>query len=256
VNFTHVRHATSVIDYAGHRFLTDPVLAPPQPDAEPHHRLPLVPVPESTLPLIASVDAMLVSHIHPDSFDQAAAEALDKSLPVFAQPNDLPQLTAWGFSQVRIVVTSTQFDGITITRTIAEHGHGEAKGVFGPASGWILQAESEPTLYIAGDTVWAEPVRQTIATYVPEVIVIDGGAAHARGMGPITMTAIDIGTVRQHAPDAEIIVVHVDAFPHTTESRADIDNWLGAHGLREGVIVPNDGESIVIPVRGQAISRR
>jgi L-ascorbate metabolism protein UlaG (beta-lactamase superfamily) len=256
MHITHVRYATSVNDYAGYRFLTDPVLAPAEPDADPLQRKPLVPVPVSTLPLIASIDAVLVSHIHPDSFDQAAAEVLDKSLPVFAQPQDLPQPTAWGFAQVPIVEESTRFGDITITRTIAEHGHGEARTTFGPASGWVLQAEGEPTLYIAGDTVWAEPVRETIDTFAPDVIVLYGGAAHAKGMGPITMTAVDIGIVRQHAPDAEVIVVHVDAFPHTTESRAEIDNWLGAHGLRERVILPRDGESVAIPARDHAISRR
>jgi L-ascorbate metabolism protein UlaG (beta-lactamase superfamily) len=256
MKLTLVRHATTILEYANHQFLIDPALSPTQPGSEPHHRMPLVPIPESTHPLIDSADALLVSHIHPDSFDQAAAESLPKTLPVFAQPEDLPQLTAWGFANVRIVETSTSFDGITITRAIAEHGHGQARSTFGPASGWVLQAETEPTVYFTGDSVWAEPVRNAISNYAPDVIVVNGGAAHARGMGPITMTAIDVGTLRQHAPDAEIVVVHVDAYPHTTESRADIDNWLGTHGLREGVILPRDGESISINTRAQITSRR
>src|SRR6478752_2620945 len=89
-SLTQVRNATLRIDYGGVRFLVDPVLA--DKDAYPgfegtansQRRNPLVPLP-MPLASIVDVDAVIVTHLHPDHWDEAAKAKLDKSLPIFAQ---------------------------------------------------------------------------------------------------------------------------------------------------------------------------
>jgi hypothetical protein len=41
----------------------------------------------------------------------------------------------------------------------------------GEVSGFVLQAENEPTLYIVGDSIWVEEVENAITTFKPEIIV-------------------------------------------------------------------------------------
>jgi L-ascorbate metabolism protein UlaG (beta-lactamase superfamily) len=251
MQFTLIRHATSVLEYAGRVFLIDPVLGGIEPDPDdPDRRLPLTPIPATGWDQVTRAEVLLQTHLHYDHFDAAAVRALPKSLPVLAQPEDVDQLRGHGFTYVTAVKPSTTIGEIAVIRTMARHGHGEAGDVFAPASGYILQAAGEPTLYLVGDSVWCEEVDEAIRQYSPDVIVVNGGAAHARGMGPITMTGADIVTVRE-ASDGELIVVHTDAFPHLTESRADLDAYFRERGVRERIHLPADGETIVLTAAGK-----
>jgi L-ascorbate metabolism protein UlaG (beta-lactamase superfamily) len=248
MNYTLLRHATAVLDYHDRTFLIDPVLGGITPHGdEPAARLPLTALPEIAWDEINRVGALLVTHLHFDHFDATASKILPKSLPVLAQPEDVPSLRDQGFEYVTGVGTSTTVGGITVMRTFARHGHGEAAEVFAPASGYVLRAPGEPTLYIVGDSVWCDEVAEAIRLHQPEVIVLNGGAAHARGMGPITMDADDVIRVR-HASPAEIIVVHLDAFAHMTQSRAFLDRALQDAGIRDAIRMPADGERTSLTV--------
>lgn len=90
MNITHIRNATQIIDYAGKRFLIDPMLAdkgawPGFPGtARSELRNPLVELPFSRDKII-DVDAVIVTHTHDDHWDAAAIAAIPKTLPVFVQ---------------------------------------------------------------------------------------------------------------------------------------------------------------------------
>ena len=85
MNIMQIRNATQVIAYAGKRFLIDPMLA--EKDAYPgfagtaraHLRNPLVELPVPIERLL-DVDAIIVTHTHPDHWDDAAAAAIPKSM--------------------------------------------------------------------------------------------------------------------------------------------------------------------------------
>lgn len=47
----------------------------------------------------------------------------------------------------------------------------------GPVSGFVLEAKTEPTLYISGDTVWCPEVKQALHTHNPDVVVCFAGGA-------------------------------------------------------------------------------
>ena len=84
---TQVRNATLKLEYAGKRILVDPMLA--DKDAYPgfegtvnsHLRNPLVPLPMPVAELL-DVDAILVTHLHSDHWDEAArAPGVPQPLP-------------------------------------------------------------------------------------------------------------------------------------------------------------------------------
>jgi L-ascorbate metabolism protein UlaG (beta-lactamase superfamily) len=247
-----LRHATIVISTDEARLLLDPMLGPAGempaiPDTPNPHRNPLVPLPVALDQLVSSVDAAIVTHIHRDHFDPVAGEALPKQLPLLVQPDDEAPIRAMGFTEVLPVETSRAWRGIEIVRTAGQHGHGEMAERMAPVSGYVLRAPGEPSLYVAGDTVWCDEVWQALDSFEPEVIVLNAGAAQFLTGGPITMTAEDVAQVCNSAPQATVIAVHMEAINHCLLTRTGLRNSLAEQGLAERVLIPADGAVLRFP---------
>ncbi|HEU0163942.1 MAG TPA: MBL fold metallo-hydrolase [Thermomicrobiales bacterium] len=242
-----LRNATLVLDYGERTILVDPMLDPagarPAVANTPNDlRNPLVELPLPIDEILSGIDALLVTHLHQDHFDSTAKERLAKTLPLIGQPEDVERLTVDGFTNLLPVDDERLWEGIAIRRTRAQHGTGEIAKLMAPVSGFVLEAEGEPTLYLAGDTIWYEPVAAVLATHRPDVIVLNGSGARFNVGDPILMTAEEIAAVQQAAPWATVIVDHLEAINHCLETRAYIDRRLGELGARDRVIIPADGE--------------
>ena len=239
-----LRHATLTLEYAGTTLLVDPMLGergsmPPIPDTPNDRRNPLVELPETDL----SHDALLVTHRHRDHLDDAATERLAGDVPVLCQPEDAEGLADAGFTDPQPVGESVEFAGVRVTRTPARHGHGDLAERMAPVSGFVLEAEGEPTLYHAGDTVWYDGVAETLASYEPDVVVVNAGAAQFTEGRPITMTAEDVLEVCGHT-DATVVADHMDAINHCLLTREDLRAALAGTGFEERVAIPADGERV------------
>ena len=90
MKITQIRNATQVIEYGGVRFLIDPMLSergsfPGFPGtinddlANPVIGMPL------PLDQIIDVDTVVLTHLHEDHWDAAAAAALPKTMPILVQ---------------------------------------------------------------------------------------------------------------------------------------------------------------------------
>jgi L-ascorbate metabolism protein UlaG (beta-lactamase superfamily) len=250
VNYTLLRNAAAVLSYGGKRFLVDPCLDPagarPPVSRTPNQRPnPLVDLPVGWEDVIRGLDALIVTHLHLDHFDDTAAAVLDHHLPIVGQPEDVERLTERGFTNLRPVDGSIDFGPIHIVRTPAEHGTGEIARLMAPVSGFMLTAPDEPTLYIAGDTVWCDAVAGVIAEHQPDVIVLNASGARFLEGDPIVMTAGDIARVRAAAPNARLVVVHLEAINHCLETREYYRTTLPAMGVSLDTIrIPDDGETV------------
>ncbi|OAN63919.1 MBL fold metallo-hydrolase [Sphingomonas sp. TDK1] len=255
-SLTQVRNATLRIDYGGIRFLVDPVLA--DKDAYPgfegtansQRRNPLVPLP---IPLasILDVDAVIVTHLHPDHWDEAAKAKLNKALPIFAQnASDAAQLHASGFADVRILTENTEFRGVRLSRTGGQHGtDADLKAlpqILGPVSGFVMRHPAHKTLYVAGDTIWNREVERAIATYAPDVIILNAGMATVIGLDPIIMGPTDVLAVHRAAPNAMLIASHMEGVNHCILSRADLRAFSKRDGYAQRLLIPADGETLPI----------
>jgi L-ascorbate metabolism protein UlaG (beta-lactamase superfamily) len=246
-----IRHATLRVELAGLQFLVDPMLD--EPGARPavantanDRRNPLVPLPLPVGEVVAGIDAVIVTHLHADHLDAAAVEALDPGVPLFCQPEDEHALRALGFTDVRPVDESAEFgDGLVISRTAARHGSGEVGERMAPASGFVLAADAEPTLYVAGDTIWCDEVVAALAAHQPDVTVVNAGAAQFVEGGPITMNAADVIDLAQGVPSTQVVAVHMEAINHCLLTREELRRHLRRMGLAAWVLVPEDGEEIV-----------
>ena len=114
----------------------------------------------------------------------------------------------------------------------------------GPVSGFVVRAAGEPTLYLAGDTVWCPEVADALAAYQPDVMVVNAGAAQFLVGDPITMSDIDIAQICEARPDMPVVAVHLDTVNHCLQTRDKLDAALRERGLRDRVRIPHDGEGL------------
>ncbi len=244
-----IRHATLTVDVAGRRLLVDPQLDPAGardavPDTAHPRRNPLVELPEPAEVVVTDVDAVLVTHLHSDHFDATARRLLPRDVPLLCQPPDAERLRADGFTDVRAVDAEAELGDLRLTRTRGRHGTGEVGERMAPVSGFVLTAPGQPSLYVAGDTILCDEVRDALDRHRPDAVVVNAGAAQFLAGGPITMDADDVVAVARHAPQARVIAVHLEAVNHCAETRADLHQRLREEGLTDRVTVPEDGSEV------------
>lgn len=153
-----------LLDYAGTRFLIDPMLSAKgafpgfEGTANSQLRNPLVELP---LPIdeLVDVDAVIVTHDHPDHWDDAARALIPKHLPLLVQhQKDADAIRASGFEDVRLLSDQPEFAGIRLQQTGGQHGSDPLMAVLGErmgeVCGVVFSHPDEQSLYLAGDTIW------------------------------------------------------------------------------------------------------
>ncbi|MBZ5751138.1 MULTISPECIES: MBL fold metallo-hydrolase [Metabacillus] len=250
MNIQQIRNATLVVQYAGKKFLIDPMLAekgtyPPFPNSLRQDQFnPLASLPTSIANIIHDIDAVIVTHLHLDHFDDAAKEVLPKDIKMFVQnEEDAKEVKNAGFQNIEVLQEDTVFEGIQLIKTKGEHGSGEILKIAGLVCGVVFKHPNEKTLYIAGDTVWYEAVQEVIETHKPEIIVVNGGDNQFLEGGSLVMGKDDIYQVYKAAPNAKIISVHMEAVNHWTLSREELKSFSNEKGISSNILVPDDGES-------------
>ena len=233
---TLVRHATLLVELKDRRILVEPMLdpvgaRPPVEDSPSPRPNPLVPLPMPPEEVVEGLDAVVVTHLHQDHFDETGARLLPRDVPVFCQPEDAESLRARGLD-ARPVDRELVWEGLRIARTGGRHGSDEATvRDLAPVSGFVLDG-----LYIAGDTVWCAEVEEALERHRPRVAVVNGsGARFVRG-GPLVMTAAQVREVVERVPT--VVVVHLEAIDHCLEARAEIRADVPE------ALVPEDGETL------------
>ncbi len=254
MKLTQIRNATLQVEYAGKKFLIDPMLSekgsfPGFPGTPNSH----VPNPTVDLPLpmreILAVDAVIVTHTHQDHWDDTAKSVIPKDMLIFAQNSrDQWDIQMSWFHNTRALEERNEFHGITLIKTHGQHGRGDILeglmgDILGNVCGIVFKHPREKTLYIAGDTVWYDGVQQNLKQYDPDVIVLNSGDARVLPNESIIMGKQDLYEVCKAAPSATIIASHMEAVNHATLSRKDLRTFILEQGMSSRVLVPEDGES-------------
>ncbi|MDW6001379.1 MBL fold metallo-hydrolase [Vibrio mangrovi] len=255
MQLTQIRNATVRITYAGTRFLVDPMLAPKGSypgfpgTLNDHLSNPLVELPMS-LDEITDVDAVIVTHTHLDHWDPVAAQVIPKEKTMFVQhQQDAELLEQAGFRDIRVLDEHTEFNGITLVKTPGQHGSDTTIAALrerlGEVCGIIFQHPAEKNVYLAGDTVWNDMVRQTLSRFCPETVILNAGDAQIPALGSIIMGKDDLWQVHQAAPDATLIAVHLEAVNHAALSRRELAAFVAEKSISGQVLIPQDGETLM-----------
>ena len=237
MRITLIRNATVLLELRGRRLLVDPMLdpagaRPPIEDTANPVRNPTVELPFPAEQVVDGLDAVLVTHCHKDHLDDTAERLLPRDVPVFCQPEDEERLRDVGLD-ARPIDASLDWNGLTLHRVPAQHGFGAVAEALAPVSGFVLDE-----LYIAGDTVWYDGVRETIERFEPRVAVVNAGGAEFLEGGLIVMGADDVREVVSRVPT--VVCVHLEALNHCFLTRAELAAAV------PGAVIPRDGETVVV----------
>jgi L-ascorbate metabolism protein UlaG (beta-lactamase superfamily) len=249
-----IRNATLRLRYGGVDFLIDPMLGVRhsiRPMGDSPGRNPTVEMPCSVDEVIGGADVVIVSHLHPDHFDEAAFGLVPRRLPIICQVADGDKLTAVGF-EVTELTTTIHYRGVETKPVSATHGSGPILDRMGSVTGLVFRADTEPTLYWSGDTIMTDAVRDTIVDTRPDVVVTHSGGATAGG----TTIIMDIGDtleVASLAASAIIIAVHLEAVAHAPITRAALRMAADQAGIGpDRLRIPADGDTLKISPRSSA----
>lgn len=246
MKFQLIRHATMLLEINDRKILIDPIFSekgamPAIENVPNQNKNPLVDLPLPIESLI-DCDAVLITHLHHDHFDEKAAKLLPKEIQIFCQNEDEIRISNFGFKNVFPIDKSVQWENIKITRTKGEHGHGIIKKRIAPVSGYVLQTQNEPTVYITGDTVWCTPVEKILDEYKPDIIIsFCGGARFSKGKA-ITMDTNDILMLSKKLPTAKVIAVHMEAWNHCRLQIDELLEFATQNNILDQLYIPKDAE--------------
>jgi len=247
MKLTLIRNATMILEYGGKTFVVDPYLA----DKHSHPPFggisdnPTVDLPMTKSEVLSGIEGVLVTHLHPDHFDEDAKHMLPKTMDVFCTVDDAEKLTEMGFRMLHLVADSRNWDEIEITRVEAQHGRGKWAERLAPVSGYVLKADGEPSIYITSDTIMYEGVREAILKHQPDVVVTCSGGAHFGDEDIIIMDDIETIELAQLASEAQIVAVHLESLDHCPVTRTGLRQAADEAGIStERFHIPADGETL------------
>lgn len=205
--------------YAGLSVLTDPTFDEPGEYAGgvTLYKLSGPAVPASAL---GPIDVVLLSHEqHADNLDESG-RALLSEVPLTLTTVESAQhidgatgLEPWERHEV---------GAVTVTAVPALHGPEGAEALSGAVTGFILQADGNPTVYVSGDNASVELVR-AIAERFPRIDVafLFAGAANVGRFGDsdLTLNARTALEAAEVLADAVIVPVHAEGWFHFSETR-------------------------------------
>jgi L-ascorbate metabolism protein UlaG (beta-lactamase superfamily) len=146
-NLTYVGHATVLVETAGRRVLTDPVLGRMLERKLWRH----APMPARAM--WTDIDLVVLSHLHHDHCDLPSLRRIGVDVPVIIPDGGREWLQREGFSAVHEVgYGDTYVDGeLTVRAVPASHSGHRRGGPTTPALGYVLSGAGTST-YFAGDT--------------------------------------------------------------------------------------------------------
>ncbi len=258
MKITQVRNATIIVEYNETKFLIDPWLGPKnymsgfESALNSQIRQPRVELPFE-IEQIVDVDAVIITHIHPDHWDEFAQNALNKNLKVFVQSEiDRDYILSKGFKNAEILSQEgNEYRNIMLYKTKTQHGKREilkplceAIGMPYDAMGIVFKSVNEKTLYIAGDTIWCDEVNEVIKKFTPEIIVVNACAATVLNGERLIMNIDDIKHVIKNTPKSTIIASHMDTVSHLTVTRKDLKEFREKESGKN-LLIPDDGEVLI-----------
>lgn len=242
-----IRNATLRIKYGNNVIITDPYLADKHtlPSVTGGALNPIVALPFPQQNVIRGIDMAIISHLHNDHIDTAAERLLPSDLTILCQPGDNHVLESKGFSKVLPVDDVLFLKGMKITRTKGQHGTGKVLDLMGNTSGFVFEAENEPTVYWAGDTIWCQPVAEVINDVEPDIIITHSCGAIWGDQVLIVMDAAQTVAVCRAAPNSIVIATHMESIDHATISRMALRKHADENGIQdEKLLIPEDGEKL------------
>lgn len=197
----HVGHSTHLLSVGGGRFLTDPWFFDPAFGALSHERGPAAP-PE----VVGRLDAILVSHDHPDHLDLQAVDRLDKGALFFAPTTDVAaRVRARGFGKVVVLAPweHAEVAGARVTAVPAQHDVYEI--------GYVVEGGGR-VVYFAGDTRLFDGVNAIAERFRPSLAILPVDGTRIAGSALAVMTPSDAALAARILRSRMVMPSHAEAY--------------------------------------------
>ncbi|NMH65505.1 MBL fold metallo-hydrolase [Shewanella salipaludis] len=255
MRLTQIRNATMAIDTHRQTLLLDPMLAP-QGAIVPlkyftraRRRNPLVALPDNTGQLLQNVQHCLITHCrkgHFDHLDRAGVKWLRQhQVTVHCSTADAGYLKGKGLKVHSYEPgRSAPFLGGQIELVECLHGTGAVGKLMAHGYGFYIQLPDEPSLYICGDTVLTDTIRDFIRRKQPDVIVAPAGGAQFDFGGEIIMGVDEVMALADLAL-GQVVANHLEALDHCPVSRRELIEAVSRRSWQTRFHVPADGQSLI-----------
>ena len=246
LHMTYVGGPTALLEFGGVRLLTDPTFDP----AGSEFRAAAYVLRKTQGPAIAPdslgrIDAVLLSHDqHFDNLDASGRELLSRVGRVLTTETGAGRLgpPAQGLAPWQSVEISAP-DQRKLRVTATQARHGPAHMDRGPVIGFVLTYSDAPddSVYVSGDTVWFEDLREISRRFSIRVAILFMGAARVAAVGPwhLTFTAAEGVEAARAFEDAMIAPLHFEGWEHFSESRDQIQAAFREAGLESRLRWPD-----------------
>ncbi|MGW6278249.1 MBL fold metallo-hydrolase [Kribbella sp. NPDC055071] len=252
MKITHIGGPTTVIDLGGLRFLTDPAFDEPQDYQLPGRVMTKLVGPAIPATELGPVDVVLLSHDeHKDNLDNAGRALLPAIPNVLSTPGAAGRIPGVrGVANWESVELARPDGGvITVTGVPALHGPEGAEAVLGVVTGFVLQGEGLPTVYVSGDNASVDLVKEIADRFGPvDVAVLFAGGARTGIFDGATLTLTSAAAVEAAhllAP-AIVVPVHTEGWAHFTEGPETIVEAFREAGLTDRLRVLDHGVATTV----------
>ncbi len=256
----HLHGDSFIIESLENFILVDPMFS------KSDHRIPFlfhkqqnkqdVPLSKKSIEVLNSVNHCLLTHLsgfgcgsmsQHDHFGKPGQEfLLSNGIPVTCKSRNVICMEKKGFT----VESSFDFWERTpflngfITAVPAQHGHGLLHKIMPKSAGLFLELPMEPSVYISGDTIYTDSVKDALLELQPDITIVSTGSTDVDFGGLVSMTMDEVIKFIEESPK-KVIANHLDTLVNKV-SRKALQYELEAKGLLEKVLMPEDGETVVI----------
>ncbi|MGZ0148509.1 MBL fold metallo-hydrolase [Kribbella sp. WER1] len=223
MKITHIGGPTAVLNLGGLTFLTDPAFDEPRDYQLPGRVMTKLTGPAIPAAELGPVDVVLLSHDeHKDNLDDAGRALLPSIPTVLSTPGAALRIEGVRGLESWETIDLPRPDGgvVTVTGVPALHGPDGAEAVVGFVTGFVLQGEGLPTVYVSGDNASLGHVKEIADRFAPiDITVLFAGAARTGLLGGanLTLTSEDSVEAARILGDAIIVPVHTEGWTHFSE---------------------------------------
>lgn len=224
-----------LLDYAGQRFLVNPMFQKSERESE-------VPFKE-----LLDVDAVIAMHLSESSFDQEARRLIPRGMKIFVRnETDAKSLEGDGFFNLEILTERTEFQHVGI-RKVPVYKKTEGRIREDEEScGIMIHHPVLNSVYLAGRGTWYDGMRKMLKRWKPRVIVVSPEFAGKKG-SRFGMSREDTAAVHLSYPRARIIV---NRCPEVIEDnpaaellpREELRSYMQAQRMEAAFLFPESGE--------------
>ncbi|TCC39867.1 MBL fold metallo-hydrolase [Kribbella sindirgiensis] len=247
MKITHIGGPTAVLDLGGLTFLTDPAFDEPRDYQLPGRVMTKLTGPAIPAAELGPIDVALVSHDeHKDNLDDVGRALLPSIPTVLSTPGAADRIPGVRGLKNWESIDLPRPDGgvITVTGVPALHGPEGAEAVLGVVTGFVLQGDGLPTVYVSGDNASLGLVKEIADRFAPiDVAVLFAGAARTTLLdgANLTLTSTDAVEAARILDGAAIVPVHTEGWTHFSEGPEQFVAAFRDAGLEDRVALLEHG---------------